>query len=192
MAAQEILSTDNWAYAGIGARETPSQVLESIEAAARALARAGWTLRTGMSPGADQAFYRGAIAERGRLELYLPFAAFAADARCSNEGPTVFVLVEPAEAAYSLAARFHPSWSALSPDARRLLARDVHQVLGRDLNSPAAFVVCWTRDGSLDGSEPSVGGTGQALRIAHHHAIAVRNLARPDHAQRLSRCVHRG
>jgi hypothetical protein len=34
---------------------------------------------------------------------------------------------------------------------------------------------------------PRVGGTGQALRIAHHHVIQVFNLDRPEHAERVSR-----
>jgi hypothetical protein len=174
------------AYAGIGSRATPAHVLEVIEATASRFARAGWTVRTGMSPGADQAFYRGAARAHGRMELFLPWPAFEAHARCRREGPEVFVLSEPTEDAYALAARFHPTWSTLSPAARRLRARDCHQVLGRDLTSPALLVVCWTPDGSLDGKGRRAGGTGQALRIARDHEIAVLNLARPDQANGLA------
>jgi hypothetical protein len=46
--------------------------------------------------------------------------------------------------------------------------------------------LCWTPDGSLDGQGRRVGGTGQALRIAHHHGIPVFNLARLEHLQRLA------
>jgi hypothetical protein len=147
-------------------------------------------MRTGMSPGADQAFYRGALAKQGRLELYLPWLVFQAHARSAREGPDVFVLPEPTGAAYSLAARFHPRWSALSLELRRLRARDAHQVLGRDLLAPAALVLCWTPDGSVDGTGPRVGGTGQALRIAHHHGVAVLNFSRPDHIRQLSRYLN--
>jgi hypothetical protein len=160
-------------------------VLEVIEAAASRFARAGWTMRTGMSPGADQAFYRGAAKANGRMELFLPWPGFEAPARCQREGREVLVLAEPTEEAYALAARFHPAWGALSPSARRLRARDCHQVLGRDLTSPALLIVCWTPDGSLDGKGPRVGGTGQALRVARDRKIAVLNLARPDQAGRL-------
>jgi hypothetical protein len=190
VATQGISSTDAQLYAGVGSRETPRQVLDSIEVVAARLAQGGWTLRTGMSPGADQAFYRGAVAGHGRVELYLPRPAFETHARSPREGPNVFVLSEPTDAAHSLAARFHPSWTALSTDARHLRARDVHQVLGRDLLAPVALVLCWTRDGSVDGTGPCVGGTGQALRIAHHHGIAVLNLSRPEHIRQLSRYVN--
>jgi hypothetical protein len=178
--------TGDRVYVGIGSRETLPAALESIRVLAKALAQGGWTLRTGMSPGADQAFYRGALAGGGRVELYLPFPGFQADARCDGEGPDVSVMSEPSDAARPLADRFHPNWRALSAEERSLRARDVHQVLGRDLASPAELVVGWTRDGSVDGTGPSVGGTGQALRIAHHRAIAVLNPSRPEDVRQLS------
>jgi hypothetical protein len=139
-----------------------------------------------MAGGADQAFYRGATA-CGALELYLPWPSFEADARSPSHAAEQFVLGQPTPAAYELAARFHPAWSRLAQSVRRLHARNCHQVLGPDLASPARFVLCWTPDGSLDGRGRRVGGTGQALRIAHHHGIQVFNLARPEHAERLSR-----
>jgi hypothetical protein len=173
-------------YAGIGSRDTPAEVVALMESLAARLAREGWVLRTGMSPGADQAFYRGSRAGLGRAELYLPWPSFEADARRGGEGEDVRVLPRPSKEAHELAARFHPSWGAIPPEARQLLARDSHQVLGADLATPARFVVCFTEDASLDGSGPQSGGTGQALRIAHHHGVAVFNLARPDHARRVS------
>lgn len=171
-------------YAGIGSRETPSDVLALIESIAATLARKGWGLRTGGSPGADQSFYRGARAAHGQVELYLPWPSFEAAVRRDKDSE-VHVFGSPSDDAYALAARFHPAWDGLSPAARQLLARNGHQVLGPDLATPVRFVVCWTADGSLDGSGPRSGGTGQTLRIAHHHGLHVLNLARPDHARRV-------
>ena len=96
------------------------------------------------------------------------------------------MLGEPTPAACQLAASFHPAWAQLTRAVRALHARNGHQVLGADLESPARFVLCWTPDGSLDGHGRRVGGTGQALHIAHHHGIPVFNLARPEHLQRLA------
>jgi hypothetical protein len=172
-------------YAGIGSRATPPHVLEVMQDAASRFARAGWTMRTGMSPGADQAFYRGAVLAGGRMELFLPWPAFEARVRCACEGHEVLVVPEPTRDAYALAARFHPGWGGLTQCARRLRARDCHQVLGRDLISPALLVVCWTPDGSLDGTGRRVGGTGQALRIARDRRITVLNLARPGEVSEL-------
>jgi hypothetical protein len=174
------------AYAGIGSRDTPAGVLELIESIAGRLARRGMVLRTGASPGADQAFYRGARAGGGRVELYLPWPEFEADSRADVDPREVLVLPAPSADADELAARFHPAWEALEEPERRLLARDGHQLLGADLQRPARFVVCWTADGSLDGRGAGADGTRQALRIAHHHGIPVFNLARPHHARRMA------
>ena len=50
-------------------------------------------------------------------------------------------------------------------------------------------MLCWTPDASLDGAARASGGTGQALRLAAGHGIAVFNLARPDHEQRIRRLL---
>jgi hypothetical protein len=160
-------------------------VLDLMTRTASWLSAQGWVLRTGMATGADQAFYRGASPHEPH-ELYLPWPSFEASARPASCGAGQLVLGEPTPAAYELAATFHPAWSRLPRAVRALHARNCHQVLGADLRSPARFVLCWTPDGSLNGRGRRVGGTGQALRIAHHHRIPVFNLARPEHLRRLA------
>jgi hypothetical protein len=156
-------------------------VLALMEALAARLAGYGWVLRTGLSPGADQAFYRGAMTSTGDVELYLPWPGFQSGTRLEVEGASVQVRCGPSASAWQLAPRFHPGWSELADDARRLLARDGDQVLGVGLLDPVRLVACWTADGSLDGERLYEDGTGQALRIAHHYGIPVLNLARRDH-----------
>ncbi len=165
------------AYAGVGSRETPAPVLAEIELLGARFAREGLVLCTGASPGADQAFMRGAAKAGGRAELYLPCPRFEAQARAALPTLDAFVLGEPAPGAYELAARFHPAWDELDGHERQLRARDVHQVLGADLHTPVSFVVCWTPDGSHDGASSRTGGTGQALRVAARQEIPVVNLA---------------
>jgi hypothetical protein len=146
--------------------------------AASQLADSGWTLRTGLAGGADQAFYQGATAN-GMVELYLPWPGFEKAAR--QPGVRELVFDCPSRSAYEIASRFHPAWGRLSSGARHLHARNSHQVLGSDLQTPVQFVLCWTPDGSLDGNGRRVGGTGQALRLAHRYRVPVINLARADH-----------
>jgi hypothetical protein len=174
------------AYAGIGSRRTPRDVLSLMEALAASMAADGWVLRTGLSPGADQAFYRGAMSGAGDVELYLPWAGFESGARLEVEGGRVRALCGPSPPAWQLAPRFHKRWDELADDERRLLARDGDQVLGTGLLHPVRLVACWTPDGGLDGERLYQDGTGQALRIAHHHGIPVLNLARPDHLAELA------
>jgi hypothetical protein len=172
-------------YAGIGSRDAPEGVLSHMEVLAQGLARLGWVLRSGASPGSDQAFYRGARAGGGPVELYLPWPGFEEGSWKQTHGTELSVLERPSEAACELAARFHPDWERLDVCARRLLARDGHEVLGAELERPASLVICWTADGTLDGRGGAADGTRQALRIAHHHGIPVFNLARPDHRRRM-------
>lgn len=158
-----------------------------MRAAAEALARRGWTLRSGMSPGADRAFYEGALRGAGEVELFLPHAGFGASARRRREEDgRVRELQRPTTAAYQLAERFCPGWASLDDRARALIARDGHQVLGAGLREPAELVVCWTPDADLEGSSARSGGTGQALRVAHANAIPVLNLRLGEHAEWLS------
>jgi hypothetical protein len=161
-------------------------VLTLMEAIAAKLGRRGWVLRSGASPGADQAFFRGARAAGAAVELYLPWPGFEECSWHGDGSAEVNVLDRPSARAYELAACVHPCWDRLGASARHLLARDSHQVLGANLASPARFVVCWTADGSLDGSGAGADGTRQALRIAHRRGIPVFNLARPEHVRHMT------
>lgn len=148
-------------YAGIGSRETPAAALELMERAAAIFACEGWTLRSGGAQGADQAFERGCDLVGGLKQIFLPWRGFE-----DNLSP----FYEPTREASVIAASFHPRWETLSQGARRLHARNAHQVLGANLREPVEFIICWTPKGS--GS----GGTGQALRIARSHNIPVIDL----------------
>lgn len=136
-------------YAGIGSRETPERVLNQMNAIAILLQQEGWTLRSGGAAGADTAFELGAGVHK---EIF-----YARDAD---------------DAAIELAAKYHPAWHRCSPTAKKLLARNGYQILGRDLKTPSQFVVCWTKDGGASG------GTGQAIRVAEAYGIPVFNLQR--------------
>lgn len=162
-APSDVASTSR-CYAGIGSRRTPAGVLDTMARIAGFLARRGFVLRSGGAEGADLAFERGADAAGGDKAIYLPFPAFNA-----NPSP----LHTPSAPAMALAERFHPAWHRCSPAARKLHARNGHQILGDDLASPVDFVVCWTEGGRGEG------GTGQALRIARAFGIAVFDLGSP-------------
>lgn len=167
-------------YAGIGARRTPVHVRVVMEALAMKLARDGWTVRSGGAAGADKAFEGGAAAVDPELvETYRTDGGWSALADLTPGGPT--------PDAYELAASVHPAWSRCSDRAKALHARNCHEILGPNLDDPVSFVVCWTRDGSLDGRGRRAGGTGQALRLASRHSVPVFNLARLEHLGRIGR-----
>jgi hypothetical protein len=146
-------------YAGIGSRSTPTELEPVIANVAFVCNVQGFTLRSGGAPGADTMFEKDA----DRKEIFLPWRQFN-----GNESP----LHPPTAEAYKIAATYHPAWSRCSQGARALHARNVHQILGRNLNEPVEFVVCWTPGGE------DVGGTSQALRIARAYGIWIENLWR--------------
>jgi hypothetical protein len=171
------------AYAGIGSRETPDDILSVMTECARLLCARGWRLRTGGAPGADTAFLSGCLLwcppDPPNYELYLPWPGF------SDQAPPT--LDRPTATAYNIASHYHPRWNLLSRGPRALHARNVHQVLGRDCNDPVKMIVCWTKDGSLTGHGNTTGGTGQALRIVGGEApgAQVFNLRLDEHRERI-------
>ena len=165
-------------YTGIGSRNTPPGVLELMVQTAERLADLGYGLRSGAAQGADSAFEEGCDRKGGAKEIYLPFKGFQSHRS---------LCYPPSQEALGLAARYHPNWMHLSGTARALMARNMHQVLGADLNTPSRFILCWTPDGcqSLLERSSSTGGTGQAIALASDRSIPVFNLARQDMEQRI-------
>jgi hypothetical protein len=145
-------------YAGIGSRETPVSILKRFEALGEALANEGWVLRSGGAEGADSAFESGCDRVCGPKEIYIPWREF-------NRSDSK--LFPPSPLAFEIAERFHPAWERLSVGAKKLQARNSHQVLGADCADPVKLVICYT--------DPHRGGTTQALRIAEDYRIPVLN-----------------
>lgn len=141
-------------YAGIGARATPPHILSWMTMMAQALYARGYLLRSGGARGADQAF------ERGHPH---PFSK------------SIFKADDATPEAYDLAAKYHPAWERCDQYAQALHARNGMILLGKYLNDPVDFVVCWTPGAQV------IGGTGQALRLAEAYGIKVYNAA--DDAQ---------
>jgi hypothetical protein len=147
-------------YAGIGSRETPIEILNIFEKIGFYLGQKSFILRSGHAEGADTYFENGCDKANGKKEIYLPWKNF--------EGSNSNLIVEYGEA-FKIAEKFHPYWHNLKDGAKKLQARNSHQVLGKDLNTPSKFIICWTKNGK------DVGGTAQALRIARHYEIPIFN-----------------
>jgi hypothetical protein len=170
--AELVERSANKVYAGVGSRETPEDVLVLMTSIARRLDALGWRLRTGGAGGADSAFEEGV--ERENVDLFLPWRSF-------NGRTSRFQM--PTREALDIAAKHHPGWRRLSDAGKRLIARNVHQILGENCDAPAAFVVCWTPDGATTKTTARTGGTGQAIRVANAHGVPVFNLAIDEHRE---------
>lgn len=149
-------------YAGVGSRETPMSLQPVIAQIGTLLAKRGYVLHSGAAPGFDTMIERAHVDAGGRgPEIYLPWRGFG------HHRSTLYTIPERA---FELAALVHPTWDRLTDGVRKLHARNVQQVLGRDLSSPVEFVVCWTPGGRV------VGGTATAIKIAALNQIRVDNL----------------
>lgn len=148
-------------YAGVGSRNTPQLWLTVFEEVAELLSKDyGAVLRSGAADGADYHFEKGCNNVYGKKEIYLPWKGF--------NGSQSDLIVENPDA-FEIARKFTPYWDGISQGAKKLKARNVHQILGNNLHSPADFIVCWTENGAIKG------GTGLALQMANYYDITVVN-----------------
>ena len=158
-------------YTGIGSRETPQEVQETMKRCAAWLADRGLILRSGGAPGADTAFESGVDRADAKV-IFVPWDGF-------HGRPQVF---KTPPAALASVDQFHPAPQSLSRGARALMARNAMQILGHEMDTPSLFVLCWTQDGceSHATRTRATGGTGQAISIASHHQVPVFNLRSPS------------
>jgi hypothetical protein len=158
-------------YAGVGSRETPPEILARMTRISTALSSVA-ILRSGAAVGADTAFENGAEFR----EIFLPWRGYnGSDSSLyignKNEIPESYVT-----RAMNIVSSTHPRPSALSYGALKLHARNVFIILGKNLNNPVRFCICWTKGGKV------IGGTGMAIRICNLNRIPVFNLADPDYS----------
>lgn len=163
-------------YSGVGARSTPQNLSQYIKALARKLDSLGYILRSGGANGFDSFIESGATNKR----IYLPWPLFnnlsGAEYVELNNVPTKIRWE-----AENIASQIHPNWKYLSSGARKLMTRNVFQVLSEDLKTPSKFLICWTPKGEI------VGGTALSIKLALAHDIPVFNLAKPEDKIRIDR-----
>lgn len=168
-------------YTGIGSRRTPKHILQLMTSFANEASELGLILRSGAADGADTAFEQGS---NGQCEIFLPWKNF-------NNHPSP--LYDVPKQAYEIASKYHPMWERLGGAVRSLLARDIQQVLGQNLDDPSSFVVCWTPDGAETAAEYSIktGGTGMAICCADDYGIPVLNLKHVVNHSHIYEMLHR-
>ena len=142
------------AYAGVGARKTPTKVLAWMERIAMALAAEGHVLHSGGARGADSAFEHGCTAFGGRKRIW--------------QGTS-----QAAPWAVRIAKGHHPKWHRLGSHVQGLMARNVHILMGDEPTGGQVHVVIgWTEGGRGEG------GTGHTYRVAQSLGIPIIELAR--------------
>jgi hypothetical protein len=143
-------------YAGIGSRNTPPEVLARMTQYAQRLHKLGYILRSGGATGADQAFEKGI------------------DPSCKD----ILRAIDSTAKAEEIAKSIHPAWGACTAHAKRLHGRNCQIILGKYLDKPVEFVICWTQ-------YPDRGGTRTGIVLAKQHGLTVYNLVNPAEEQAL-------
>jgi len=171
-------------YTGIGARKTPDDILYLIGNIASNMGESGFTLRSGGANGADSAFEKGCCVVNGKKEIYLPWKGFNGNKSDLYEIP---------DAAFIQAEIFYmPSrWKHCKQSVKKLMARNMQQVRGKNLDVKTDFVICWTPDGceTLTDRKRTTGGTGQAIAYADALNIPVFNLANEGTIKRITKHI---
>lgn len=174
----------------IGSRETPLTAQDSITDFSAAVQRNKGIVRSGGAPGADSACERGITDPRAK-QIFLPFSNFNG----VMAGAGVYVLDQlhsrHHRAAQEIASRFHPNWAAVlnKSAAVKLMTRNVFQILGPELKAPSDIVVMWAKGTRFSIAKKDEqnrifdvpGGTGLAVRLAHHLEIPILHVDLPEH-----------
>ena len=145
----------------IGHRDSPPEILETIEKIAGFFAKKGWILRTGGAEGVDEAARQGYLKadKSNNIELYLPWQGY-------NDLRGLLWTQEN----WDEAAKHHPKWNSLKGTVKQLHARNMSIILGLDNKSPSDLIVAYTRNGE------EVGGTATGIRCGKAHGILIFNL----------------
>jgi hypothetical protein len=161
-------------YVGTGNKETPDDVLKRMSVIAKTLEQFDFVLRTGGLEGPDAVFEDSVK----NLELYIPWKGFN-----NKESKNYFNTTQSLD----VAKMFHFGFDKLKPAIQAFLAKNVRMVLGKDLKSPAMFIVCWSEDGveHVKDRTSSTGNIGHIIAIASSMKIPVFNLGKPDAEKRL-------
>lgn len=147
-------------YAGIGGRNTPQDVCNTFSLIGLKL-EPHYILRSGGADGADIAFEKHVGINK---EIWLPWLKFN-----NNLSPFILETIIPKEVV-QIAKKYYTRWDFVEESIRRLHARNVYQILGRNLVTPVEFVVCWT-----DRPDTDTGGTQFGMHLAKDYGIPVYN-----------------
>lgn len=157
--------------AGVGSRDTIPSILRDMRRIGEWCRSHNITVRSGHASGADEAFEKGA---QEACEAIYPWSGFNTDP--SKGGFTTnaeVVVYKPNTATEDIARKYHPKYDYLKASVKKLMCRNVWQVLGETLNDPVKFAVCWTEGAKGEG------GTGQAIRVANGYGIPVYDMGDP-------------
>lgn len=173
------------AYAATGNREAPETLKPTIERIVRVLEANGWRLRTGVTQGLEDMFYK--CANKDTTELYLPWGKFKTQPKDPNSPELESKFSFCDERCLELTAKFHNAFDSLADWLKKVEARVTRMIFGQNLKSNPLFVIGWSEDGAetILQKTPKTGNFQTALTMAASLPIPIFNLQNPDAEQRL-------
>jgi hypothetical protein len=136
-----------------------------IQAISQHMMDRGWDLSSGGAYGTDECFMTPYRAHPQRCQYWSP------GGRRENYWQPMRPLYAELDAfdmAEDLIGAAH--WNNLEDFGQRAHARNIHIVMGHDLDTPVDLVICWTPNGE------AVGGTRTAIVLAEARGIPVFNV----------------
>jgi hypothetical protein len=141
-------------YTMIGSRKTPEDIQYLMVKFVEKACKFNYVGRSGGADGADKCLEEGVYnfigeecdGETGTachlMEIYLPWKDFNNRDSRSSGYYTLYQLSNRFQAE-NIAKELHPAWERCSQGVKKLHTRNVYQLLGRDLNTPSKFVICY-------------------------------------------------
>lgn len=157
--------------AGVGSRETPENICAEMTKIGEWCLKNEIVVRSGHASGADRAFEEGA---QEQCVAFLPWSNFNMPPK--EDGfitRAVYITYKHHAETEELARKYHPKYDFLSQGAKKMMCRNVWQILDCDLQNSVNAVVCYNEGGFESG------GTSQAMRVAKDYNIPIFNMTDP-------------
>lgn len=163
----------NKIYTGVGSRQTPLRQRQFLTSISKRLSATGFHLRSGHADGADKAFERGT----NNKTVFTPWKTF-------NGFTGKFIPLT--DEVYNLASIYYNEyrpkvkWIDMKDSVKKLMARNIYQVIGSDINNPnpSDFLICYA---DVDSENNRVmGGTGFTVFVAQKFEVPIFNISQID------------
>lgn len=158
-------------YTLVGSRETSQEGLEVLARLVHEMAKNFCVGRSGGADGADSVLEHVLRYSTGLKEVYLPWDKFNGRVADGVEYMNASRFSNYTQA-MEIAKATHPAWERCSQGAQKLHARNVYQVLGKDLESPSLILICWAQPTGTGVK----GGTNTAVQLAKRNDVPVLNV----------------
>lgn len=161
-------------FAFVSNPDMPESIKETLEMIAIKLSEQEYTVRLGGNKGLEEIFEH----KVKRVELQLPWKGF-------NEKESKFTFTS--ENAKEISKAYSPVYDKLPDAVKVFLGRNVRLLLGKDLKSPAMFLIVWTADGCESARDRTfrTGNAGHVIAMASAMRIPIFNISKQDSINRL-------